>query len=310
MDDKTTQTNQDQPVTTGQDPVSPVTPEPPAADKPVDSTSASAQAPATSDPVSVDKPTEPIKEPVVPAGTAVPDSNKDLKTLSQDLENLAKEAQQTDEQPAAEKPVEKKSVDTPASASVPLDKPTVPVPPTSLETDPVMNREPKITIYTTPNCQFCKAEKEFLDKEKLQYQEKNVEEDTDALKEMLNVSDNFAGVPVTVLEGPKGKKVVKGFTQDEFVKELSNTGIKEGVQAQTSASVEATTDKPEKAPEAPKAPIADKPVVEEKPSEVVPVESKEKKEEKPIDVSTSAKASENKPVDKPEETPTVPDLDK
>jgi len=150
-------------------------------------------------------PEPPAAPPVTPPPAAPPvatteETGKDLQSLSKDLENLAQEAEKT----------------APATPATPITP--------AVEAKPA---EAKITIYVTANCPFSKAEKEFLSSQNLQFVEKNVEEDNEALKEMLSLSDNFAGVPVTVLNGPKGKKVVKGFTKEEFIKELEATGLKE-----------------------------------------------------------------------------------
>lgn len=198
-----TNVGQAQPVVPAQ--AAPTTVQPAdSADKPSDSEDKPA-----ADPIIVSA-SEPVAEAPVP--------EKDLKALSQDLENLAKEVTVPKAEavsPAVEETkAEEAKVETPAEPPV---QPTVEVPSTT---------KSKILMYTTTACQFCKAQKEYLDKEGLKYEEKNVEEDTAALKEMLNISDNFAGVPVTLLEGPKGKKIVKGFTQDEFIKELENVGLK------------------------------------------------------------------------------------
>lgn len=80
----------------------------------------------------------------------------------------------------------------------------------------------KITIYTTSDCQFSKAEKEYLTSHNLPYEEKNLEQNRDWLTEMLAVSNNFAGTPVTKIEKDDGQIVVlKGFTQEEFDKVLN-----------------------------------------------------------------------------------------
>ncbi|OGK66750.1 hypothetical protein A2313_02780 [Candidatus Roizmanbacteria bacterium RIFOXYB2_FULL_41_10] len=165
---------------------------------------------------------QPLNPPVVPVAE---DANKDLQSLSKDLENLAQEAVKT---------VPEAPVVTPAAPVVETPAPVEAPAPAVVAAPAVEEKkasDAKITIYTTTNCPFCKTEKEFLTTQGLTFSEKNVEEDNEALKEMLSLSDNFAGVPVTVLNGPKGKKVVKGFTQDEFVKELEATGLKEAVVA-------------------------------------------------------------------------------
>lgn len=75
----------------------------------------------------------------------------------------------------------------------------------------------KITIYTVNDCEFSKQEKEYLKTHNLQFEEKNLESNKEFLTEMLAVSDNFAGTPVTKIDKDDGQSVVlKGFTQSEF----------------------------------------------------------------------------------------------
>ena len=75
----------------------------------------------------------------------------------------------------------------------------------------------KITVYTTNDCQFSKDEKAYLLANNLQYEEKNLESNKEFLTEMLAVSNNFAGTPVTKIEKDDGQIVVlKGFTKEEF----------------------------------------------------------------------------------------------
>lgn len=58
----------------------------------------------------------------------------------------------------------------------------------------------KITIYTITDCQFSKQEKDYLKSHNLAFEEKNLETNHEFLTEMLNISNNFAGTPVTVIE--------------------------------------------------------------------------------------------------------------
>lgn len=75
----------------------------------------------------------------------------------------------------------------------------------------------KITVYTIADCQFSKQEKEYLISHSLQYEEKSLETNKDFLTEMLAVSNNFAGTPVTRVEKDDGTiAVLKGFTKEEF----------------------------------------------------------------------------------------------
>ena len=75
----------------------------------------------------------------------------------------------------------------------------------------------KVTIYTTNDCQFCKQEMTYLASKNIAFEEKNVQSNRDFLQEMLDVSNNFAGTPVTKIDKDDGQSVVlKGFTQSEF----------------------------------------------------------------------------------------------
>ncbi len=80
----------------------------------------------------------------------------------------------------------------------------------------------KVTIYTINDCKFSQAEKEYLKNNTIAFEEKNLETNRDYLTEMLKVSDNFAGTPVTKVEKDGGEiLILKGFTQDEFAKALN-----------------------------------------------------------------------------------------
>lgn len=75
----------------------------------------------------------------------------------------------------------------------------------------------KITVYTTTECQFSKQEKEYLNANKLAFEEKNLETNKEFLTEMMAISNNFAGTPVTRVEKDDGSiAVLKGFTKEEF----------------------------------------------------------------------------------------------
>lgn len=75
----------------------------------------------------------------------------------------------------------------------------------------------KITIYTVKDCAFSKQEKEYLNTNKLVFEEKDLETNKDFLTEMLAISNNFAGTPVTRVEKDDGTiAILKGFTKEEF----------------------------------------------------------------------------------------------
>ena len=75
----------------------------------------------------------------------------------------------------------------------------------------------KITVYSIKDCAFSKQEKEYLNTNKLVFEEKDLETNKDFLTEMLAISNNFAGTPVTRVEKDDGTiSVLKGFTKEEF----------------------------------------------------------------------------------------------
>ena len=83
-----------------------------------------------------------------------------------------------------------------------------------------------ITLYTISDCAFSKKEKEYLLAKKVVFQEKNLETNREFLTEMLTLSNNFAGTPVTKIEKDDGQIVVlKGFTQEEFDKALETKPV-------------------------------------------------------------------------------------
>lgn len=82
----------------------------------------------------------------------------------------------------------------------------------------------KITVYTITDCEFSKQEKEYLTSHQISFEEKNLETNKEFLTEMLVVSNNFAGTPVTKIEKDDGKiEILKGFTKEEFDKTLGYT---------------------------------------------------------------------------------------
>ena len=129
----------------------------------------------------------------------------------------------------------------------------------------------KVTIYTTNDCQFCKQEKDYLASKSVAFEEKNVQTNRDFLQEMLNVSNNFAGTPVTKVDKDDGQSVVlKGFTQSEFDNVFASN-----VQAANSTMPvpPAPTDQPVSTPQPD--PVAPDPVVPDmpEPTPVPPVET-------------------------------------
>lgn len=56
-----------------------------------------------------------------------------------------------------------------------------------------------VTIYSTPNCTYCKMTKDFLNEHKIAFTEYDVAADAAKRAEMVERSDQM-GVPVTVID--------------------------------------------------------------------------------------------------------------
>jgi glutaredoxin len=107
----------------------------------------------------------------------------------------------------------------------------------------------KITIYTVNDCQFSKAEKEYLKAHNLPYEEKNLEANKEYLTEMLTLSNNFAGTPVTKVEKDDGEiSILKGFTKEDFDKLI---GVGQPPTAVVNSTMNVPQDQPTKPTDSP-----------------------------------------------------------
>ena len=70
---------------------------------------------------------------------------------------------------------------------------------------------PKITIYSTPTCTFCKQVKDFLTENNVEYSDFNVAEDIEKRKEMIEKSGQM-GVPVVFI----GEEMTIGFDESRI----------------------------------------------------------------------------------------------
>ena len=79
-----------------------------------------------------------------------------------------------------------------------------------------------VTIFSTPTCGFCKALKQFLDENQVQYTDLDVTTDETALKEMQEVSDGGLSVPVIVFnKGEADQEVQIGYEVDKVKASLN-----------------------------------------------------------------------------------------
>ena len=75
---------------------------------------------------------------------------------------------------------------------------------------------PKVIIYTTPTCVYCKMAKAFFKEHNVDYEEKDVSVDVKVQEEMIAKS-NQLGVPVIDIDG----ELTVGFNK-ERISELLN----------------------------------------------------------------------------------------
>ena len=74
---------------------------------------------------------------------------------------------------------------------------------------------PKVTIYTTPSCVYCRMAKDFFQKNSVEYSELNVVNDEKAREDMIKKSRQL-GVPVIDVDG----EIFVGFDQSGLKKAL------------------------------------------------------------------------------------------
>lgn len=74
---------------------------------------------------------------------------------------------------------------------------------------------PSIKIYSTPTCPHCKMAKQFLNDNKIAFENIDVSTDEKAAQEMIDKSGQM-GVPVFEIDG----KIVIGFNKAELTKIL------------------------------------------------------------------------------------------
>ena len=81
----------------------------------------------------------------------------------------------------------------------------------------------KVTIYSTPTCQYCDQAKTYMDENDIDYKEYDVSSDTEHRKEMIEKSGQM-GVPVIVL----GDDLMVGFEQGRFEEMVEKHKSEEG----------------------------------------------------------------------------------
>jgi glutaredoxin len=80
---------------------------------------------------------------------------------------------------------------------------------------------PKITIYSTASCGYCKMLKGYLQSKDIQFEEKRADEDQKIAQELYEKSHQL-GVPFSIIEKDDGSQVgILGFDKQRFDQELA-----------------------------------------------------------------------------------------
>ncbi len=73
--------------------------------------------------------------------------------------------------------------------------------------------DPKVILYSTTWCAFCRTEEQYFQKLGVEYVKKDVEADKEAYEELMGkIGGNFQGVPVTDIAGD----IVLGFDRHKI----------------------------------------------------------------------------------------------
>lgn len=73
-----------------------------------------------------------------------------------------------------------------------------------------------VVVYTSNTCPYCTLAKEYLDEKGVEYSVKNVQKDTEARKELMDMG--HMGVPVIVI----GDEEIVGFDKSKIDLALDN----------------------------------------------------------------------------------------
>lgn len=79
----------------------------------------------------------------------------------------------------------------------------------------INNKNMDVTIYTTPTCPYCQMAKDFLEKNKIQFEEIDVSKDERSAMEVIKKSGHI-GVPIIKIND----HYVAGFNEEEIKRKL------------------------------------------------------------------------------------------
>jgi len=78
-----------------------------------------------------------------------------------------------------------------------------------------MNKQPRVIIFTTPTCSFCRAAKQYFIQKKIRFKEIDVSRDERAAKDMMRRTGQM-GVPVILINN----RPIVGFDRPKINKLL------------------------------------------------------------------------------------------
>ena len=81
------------------------------------------------------------------------------------------------------------------------------------------HRQPRVVVFTTPTCSWCRVVKQHLKKHKIRFKEVDISKDERAAKDMVRRTGQ-QGVPVTLIEN----RPVVGFKKEEINRLLKIKG--------------------------------------------------------------------------------------
>lgn len=75
----------------------------------------------------------------------------------------------------------------------------------------------QITVFTTGGCPYCLMLKDYLNSKSITFVEKLVDQNEEAKKEMIAISNGFMGVPFSVITKDDGtKETIIGFDKGKL----------------------------------------------------------------------------------------------
>jgi glutaredoxin len=83
------------------------------------------------------------------------------------------------------------------------------------ETAAAEDEKPRVTLYMTSWCGYCRKARRLLDSLEVPYEAKDIEESEEAAREYRKKAGSYRGIPVLDVDG----RIVKGY-QAELIHEL------------------------------------------------------------------------------------------